>query len=260
MDLVETDPTAELLHLVADSGMTARAAGSGYPPALSVRLPSPPHGPTDPMHGHEIWHAVSDTVVLLGPRSTRMAERLLDHLTFGGLKPLRLRMAAAELNTAPDSKFGTLSAISTLACWPGKRRRDLVGGVAACAAEALERLPVTKTGSTATAMRWLIQLAHDFPDDPLALAPVLLQLRKYEAGSKYLVPPGWMHAHLGGVAVGLASVHTELVCGGLDPTSVDGSTFVTAIGAQHREHLPEPGPHTLRYAARLAGDLARYYG
>jgi hypothetical protein len=258
VDLVQTDPTAELLHLVAESGMMARAASPECPPALSVRLPPPPHGPTDPMHGHEIWHAVTDTVVLLGPRSTRMAERLLDHLTFGGLKPLRLRMSAAELNTPPDSKFGTLSAVSTLACWPTKRRRELVSGVATCAEEALQLLPVTKTGSTATAMGWLIGLAEDFPADPLALAPVLLQLRRYEAGATYLVPPGWLHAHLDGVAVGLASVHTELVCGGLGPAAVDGSTFVTAITTPHGEPVPEPGPHTLRYAARLAGDLGSY--
>jgi hypothetical protein len=257
MDALEIDAEQELLHLIADSGLTARATGPDFTPSLSVRLPSPPNGPTDPMHGHEIWYAASDTVVLLGPRSTRMAERLLDHLTFGGLKPLRLRMAAAELNTPPDSKSGTLSAISTLACWPSKRRGGLVSGVAACAREALEHLPVTKTGSTATAMRWLVKLAQDFPEDPLALAPVLLQLRKYEAGAKYLVPPGWLHAHLSGVAVGLASVHTELVCGGLGPATVDGSTFVTAIGSHQGEHAPEPGPHTLRYAARLATDLGR---
>lgn len=258
MAAVEIDAEQELLHLIADSGLAARAAGPDCPPCLSVRLPSPPDGPTDSMQGHEIWHAVTDAVVLLGPRSTRMAERLLDHLTFGGLRPLRLRMSAAELNTPPDSKVGTVSAISTLACWPGRRRKGLVCGVTASAAEALERLPVTKTGSTATALRWLIKLAEDFPEDPLALAPVLLQLRTYEAGAKYLVPPGWLHAHLSGVAVGLASVHTELVCGGLDPAAVDGSTFVTAISTQQGEHAPEPGPHTLRYAARLAADLGRY--
>jgi mannose-6-phosphate isomerase class I len=207
------------------------------------------------MQGHEIWHAVTNTVVLLGPRSTRMAERLLDHLPYGGLKPLRLRMAAAELNTSADSKIGTISAITTLACWPIKRRKDLVTGVARTATQALGRLPVTKTGSTATAMRWLVKLTEEYPDDPLALVPVLLQLRKYEAGSKYLVPPGWLHAHLSGAAVGLASAHTELVCGGLDPASVDGTIFVAAISSRQGEQAAEPGPHTLRYAARLASDL-----
>jgi mannose-6-phosphate isomerase class I len=255
VDVVEREPDQDLMQLVADSGLVARMMGAGSPPSLSVRLPSPPNGPHDPMQGHELWHAVTDTVVLLGPRSTRMAERLLDHLTHGDLKRLRMRMSAAELNTPPDSKIGTMSAITTLACWPGKRRKELVTGVAQCVTEALVRLPVTRTGSTATALRWLVKLAEDFPEDPLALAPVLLQLRKHEAGTTYLVPPGWLHAHLSGSAVGLASVHTETVCGGLDPAAVDGGTFVTAISSERPEHPLEPGPHTLRYAARLATDL-----
>jgi hypothetical protein len=245
----------DLTYLVADSDLTARTAGPGIPPSLSIRLPPPPQGPTDPLQGHEIWHAVTDTVILLGPRSTRMAERLLDHLHFGRLKPLRLRMDAAEVNTPPDSKLGTISAICTLACWPNHRRSDLVSGVAASAVQALEHLPVTKTGSTATALRWLVALAETHPEDPLALSPVLLQLRKYEAGSKYLVPPGWLHAHLSGSAVGLASVHTELIYGGLGPAPVDGRTFVTAIAALQGGDAEEPLPHTLRYAARLASDL-----
>jgi hypothetical protein len=246
---------AELTSLVADSDLTARTAGPGIPPSLTIRLPPPPQGPTDPLQGHEIWHAATDTVVLLGPRSTRMAERLLDHLHHGRLKPVRLRMAAAETNTPPDSKLGTISAICTLACWPNHRRNDLVAGVAASAMQALEHLPVTKTGSTATALRWLVTLAETHPEDPLALSPVLLQLRRFEAGSKYLVPPGWLHAHLSGSAVGLASVHTELICGGLGPASVDGRTFVTAIAALQGGDAEEPLPHTLRYAARLASDL-----
>jgi hypothetical protein len=256
VDTVEIEPEKqELLHLVVDSGLTARSVDRSSPPSLSVRLPSPPHGPTDAMQGYEIWHAVTDTVVLLGFRSTRMAERLLDHLDYGGLKPMRLRMSAAELNTPPDSKIGVLSAISTLACLPARRHREFVTGVSRCVNEALERLPITRTGSTATAMRWLGKLAEDFPEDPLTLAPALLQLRRYGAGSTYLVPPGWLHAHLRGRAVGLASVHTELVCGGLDPAAAGGSTFVTAISSHQGEHVQEPGPHTLRYAARLAGDL-----
>lgn len=246
---------AELMHLVTESGLVARPVGPSSAPSLAIRLPPPPDGPTDAMHGHELWHAVTDTVVLLGPRSTRMAERLLDHLHHGRLRPLRLRMAAAEVNTAPDSKLGTVSAICTLACWPVKGRGDLVSGVAGSAAQALEHLPATRTGSTATALRWLVKLAADHPRDPLSLAPVLLQLRRYEARSTYLVPPGWLHAHLSGTAVGLACAHTELVCGGLDPAAVDGTTFVTAISSHQGDDAGEPGPHTLRYAARLATDL-----
>jgi hypothetical protein len=256
VDAVKIEPEQDLAHLVADSGLTVRTVDRSSLPSLSVRLACPPDGPADALQGHEIWHPVTDTVVLLGPRSTRMAERLLDHLPYGGLRPLRLRMSAAERNTAPDSKLGTISAISTLACWPARRRRGLVAGVVGCTQKALEGMPVTRTGSTATALRWLGKLAEDFPDDPLALAPVLLQLRKYEAGSKYLVPPGWLHAHLSGAAVGLASMHTELVCGGLDPAAVDGSAFVAAISRHQGGHVREPGLHTLRYAAYLANDLA----
>lgn len=255
VDAIETEAEQDPVHLIADSGLTARIIDRSSLPSLSVRLTSPSDGPADALQGHEVWHAVTDTVVLLGPRSTRMAERLLDHLPHGGLRPLRLRMSAAERNTPPDSKLGTISAISTLACWPARRRKGLVAGVAGCAQEALERMPVTRTGSTATALRWLGRLAEDFPEDPLALAPVLLQLRKYEAGSKYLVPQGWLHAHLSGTAVGLASMHTELVRGGLDPAAVDGSAFVAAISRHQGEHVQEPGLHTLRYAACLAKDL-----
>jgi len=249
------DLQSHLRQLVVESELVARTAGPPQPPTLAIRLPSPARGPADPLHGHEIWHATTPTAVLLGPRATRMAELLLDHLDHDGLRPLRLRMDAAEPNAGPESTLGTLAAVCTLACWPARRRAELVAGVTAAAQTALQHLPTTRTGSTASALRWLIRLATAFPEDPLALTPVLLQLRSYDAGSAYPVPPGQLHAHLDGTAVGLASVHTELVCGGLAGGAVDGTTFATAIGSRHGVDAGEPGPHTVRYTARLAGDL-----
>lgn len=242
---------------IVDDRFTIRRVGPDSPPSLCVWLTPDPAVPEHPLAGHEVWHAVTDTLVLLGPRPTAIAGLLLDHLDDGALNPLRLRMTAAEAASSADSVIGTISAVATLACWPARRRAGLVRAIEQAAVQALEDLPVDGSGAATRALRWVVKLSEDFPEDPLVLAPVLLRLRRFEAGTTYLLPPETPFAHLSGVAVGVSAAGSVRICGGLDPRAVDEATFVTAVSTRQPEPHPEPDDATVAKVARHAAGLSR---
>ncbi len=254
---VPAEPDRQVVAV--DAQFAVRRVEAGSPPSLGVRLAPAPTATGDPLRGHEAWYAVTDTLVILGARSTVVSSHLLGHLDDGVLNPLRLRMTAAETSGTPESTAGTVSAVATLACWPAKRRVALGRAIIVAAGEALTRLAVDGSESTARALRWVVKLAEDFPADPLVLAPLLLHLRRFEAGTTYLVPPETLFGHLSGIAVGVASAGSTRICGGLDPAAVDGPTFVAAVGNRDGA-VTEPAGTALdeavRYAVRLGRDVS----
>lgn len=246
------------LPLVTASGFAVRLIGHGSPPSLSVRAIPQPGSPADPLEGYEVWHAVTDTVVLSGLRETRLAEQLLDLLDHGPLSRIRLRMSAGSARTPADTRFGTVGALTTLACWPPMRRAALVRGVAASARVALDRMSAARVRPGTTTLRWLLKLAEEYPADPMVLAPLLLQFHRHETGTPYAVPPGQPFAHLSGEAVGIASAHASTVGGGLGSPATNSPSFALAVATDPGAVPREPAPAALRSAFRLAATLSRH--
>lgn len=259
------------------TGFSIRVVDETSAPGLAVRaLPNPPGSPSgspsnpppnpvpgasgsspDLLAGHELWHPITDTVVVAGLRETGAASRLLQLLPCGELNRVLLRMATPESRSS-DAKatLGTLCGLLTLACWPQRQREELVGRVAVAAEFALSLLPRQTRGGTAMALSWVGSLARSYPNDPLVLAPLLLQLRLIGARRPYVVPPGWPSAHLRGVAVRVVAADTPLVGGGLGAADVDRDGFVSALTEGHATEPAEPSVYELARAADLASRLA----
>jgi hypothetical protein len=214
--------------------------------------------PDDPLTGHELWHSLTDTVMLAGLRESAAATRLLQLLPLGSLNRILMRMAApGTRSTVAEATLGTVCALSTLACWPERQRQELVASVAEASEIALAGLPAdSHGGGTAKALRWMRGLARAYPNDPLALAPLLLQLRFVPARTTYVIPPSWACMHLRGTAIRVVAAETPVVGGGLGASPVDREAFAAALTAGHAGVLTEPSPEALDQADRLATQVA----
>jgi hypothetical protein len=244
------------------TGLSIRVVDETSAPGLAVRAVRTPPGSEsgsspDLLAGHELWHPITDTVVVAGLRETGAASRLLQLLPAGELNRVLLRMATPDSTAAgAGATLGTLCGLLTLTHWPQRQRQELVGRVAVAAERALHLLPRESRGGTAMALSWVCSLARSYPDDPLVLAPLLLQLRLIGAGHPYVVPPGWPSAHLRGAAVRVVAADTPLLGGGLGAADVDRDGFVSALTVGHATEPVEPSAYELTRAAELASQLA----
>jgi hypothetical protein len=98
-------------------------------------------------------------------RDTIPATQLLDVLGFGRLNGLRFRMSTARPTTGTrdpahgrSRTFGTVCALSTLLCWPGHARVELVTGAARAATATLQHRRVVAQAEAALALRWVAAL------------------------------------------------------------------------------------------------------
>lgn len=246
---------------VGDPGQTWRflvaVVDESKAPGLTVR-PLAQLDPQDPLAGHELWYPLTDTVVVAGLRETGAATRLLRMLPTGSLNRILMRMTAPTTrSTGAVETLGTVCGLSTLACWPDKQGAELVTAVAEAAGAAFEGLSDGgRTGGTAMALRWARDLARDYPNDPLVLAPLLLQLRMIRPGKTYVIPPGWAFAHLRGTAIRIVAADTPVLGGGLGAKDVDRDAFAAALTAGHAGPPAEPSPEALAHAAELAERVA----
>ncbi len=71
------------------------------------------------------------------------------------------------------------------------------------------------------ALAWLVRLAEAHPDDPAALAPLLLDLVELSPGQALFLPPGELHCHLEGFAVELMASSDNVVRAGLTSKHID---------------------------------------
>jgi hypothetical protein len=257
-------------HLLAaaDGELAVRVMGPDGPPSLSLRLPGPSDRAglvddvatgLDPLHGSELWRAVTPTTMLAGLRDTVSATHLLEVLGFGRLNGLRFRMSTAVPATGrrdrlqgQNQTFGTVCALSTLLCWPGHAREDLTVGAARAATATLQHRRVLAHAEAALAMRWVVALAGAFPGDPMVLAPLLLRLRWFEAGQEFLLPARWPSAVLSGDAVGVSGGGSFEVRAGLGAADPDPVGFVAGLESRARQRAPEPGNDVLQRALMVA--------
>jgi hypothetical protein len=151
--------------------------------------------------------------------------------------------------------FGTVCALSTLLCWPGHAQAELTGGAARAATEALQQVRVARHPGAALALRWVVALATAFPGDPMALTPLLLKLRWFEAGQDFLLPARWPSALLSGDAVAVSGTGSTQVGAGLGAVAPDGVAFVAGLEQRTSEQAALPSDDALRRALELVGRL-----
>jgi hypothetical protein len=252
----------------AETRFAVRTLGPDVPSSLALRLPGPvdPAEPADgvvsgldPLLGNEIWRVVTPTTMLVGLRDTASAAQLLEVLDDDRLSGLRFRMSTARPASGPhdrpraqDRMFGTMSALSTLLCWPGHARADLSVGAAQAATAALQHRRVAAHAEAALAMRWVVALAEAFPGDPMVLAPLLLKLRWFESGQEFLLPARWPSAMLSGDAVGVSGEGSLHVGGGLGTPDADPVGFVAGLESRFREELTDLSDDLLQQALTTA--------
>jgi hypothetical protein len=252
-----TQPTGDMEHPSLTWRFSVAVVDESNAPGLTIR-PLDRLDPEDPLAGHELWYPLTDTVVVAGVRDTGTSTRLLQLLPVGSLNRVLMRMFSPSVrSTGALETLGTVCGLSTLVCLPERQRAELVFEVAAACEQALEELPAEgRTGGTAMALKWTRGLALAYPNDPMALAPLLLQLRMIRPGTTYVIPPGWAFAHLRGTAIRIVAADTPVLGAGLGAKKVERDDFAAALTDGHAGVLAEPSMAALDQAVELATKIA----
>lgn len=111
-------------------------------------------------------------------------------------------LPAFQASPAPETGRALLAGLLGLA---PERVRELLRG-------AVTRLPPSDEDPS---LAWLGRLAEAYPEDPAALAPLLLDHVELAPGEALFLPPGVLHCYLAGVAVEVMASSDNVVRGGL---------------------------------------------
>lgn len=181
----------------------------------------------DPSATSELLYALRPVDVLAGFRNATQALDLLRRLDSARLSPL-----VDALNGVGADVPGPARAFALLLGWPDDDRANLVDDLVRQSRRLL-RAPQEGDGLSPAQRRtliWTSRLAGLYPEDPLAAAPLLLDVVQLSPGSTLFLPPGVPHAYLAGLGV-------EVRAGRLDAEQPPDSGARADAGT-------EPGPTT----------------
>lgn len=188
------------LSLQAHPDMDQACDGFARENAQGIPLCDPSRCYSDASHKPELVCALTRFTALRGFREPgEIARRLGDvagRALARELEPLRERPDGIRLRGLFEALLG-LDA--------GRRRRVLAEAVAGAEA----------AGEGDADLAWVRRLAQEHPGDIGALAPLLLHRIELEPGEAMFLPPGELHAYLGGVAVELMASSDNVLRGGL---------------------------------------------
>ena len=204
----------------------------------------------DPFGRCELVVAVEPFRALAGLRDPWRAGELLDLLDIAPLLPMRRALTAAA--GSGRGRAGTLDALVRLAAWPLRQRAVLAAGVSDAARAVLVDPRTRHDRDTCAALEWVARLADRYPDDPMVLAPLLMDLVELEAGDALFVPAGVPYTYLSGVAVAAAAASDNLVNAGLTGDGgmigdggLPGDGGLVDPAALQRSVDPAVGPETV---------------
>lgn len=219
------------MQRLGEGTVAVRVLGAGSPLTLALRPVPDPGSRNDPLRGREVWHTVTDTTVLAGPRSPAGAVRLLDQLRCPTLTRMRQRLVAAA-HDAQNEPSATAAALGTLLQWPYRARNTLVHDVGCAVDAALKGCLLTDRPEVSRTLGWVLALTLAYPGDPLVLAPILLRVHRLPAGSSFVLPAGWPFARLTGAAVGVGAGDDGLLRATLGGDHGDVTGFASALERQ----------------------------
>lgn len=157
----------------------------------------------DPYHKPELLVALTPFDALCGFREPAGSADVLAELGIDALAPV---VAALRSGVA-----GLGAAVRTLLTWPEAERLDLVEA----AVQAAGRLSDVESADLVR------RLAGDYPGDPGVLLALLLNHVHLAPGEAIWMPPGNLHAYLGGCGVEILAASDNVLRGGLTPKRVD---------------------------------------
>ena len=156
--------------------------------------------------------ALCETWALCGFRPASEAAELVDRLDLAGLAPV------VDLLRGPDPLRRSFAWLLSR----GDESPGLASELAAVVApDAAAPLDATDPGGEVTARSWVARVQAAFPDDVLAVAPLVLQVVRLDRGDAVHLPAGNLHAYLEGAGVEIMSASDNVLRGGLTPKHVD---------------------------------------
>jgi mannose-6-phosphate isomerase len=189
-----------------------------------------PRGPegspgADEVGKSELVVATEPFEALIGVRDPRRAAELLDLVEVAPLLPIRQELRATARMTETGGRRRILDTVVRLASWPRRQRAMVTAAVTDAVRAALVDPRIPRDGDTRPALEWVLRLARGHPDDPLVLAPLLLNLVRLDPGGAVYIPPGVPHSYLRGTAVEAGTASENVVRAGLTHKPVDPTGF-----------------------------------
>ncbi len=203
---------ARPLSLQAHPSADQARAGFAREEAAGTPLTSPVRTYRDPNPKPEALVALEPTDALCGFRPTAEAAGLVRSCRSPALTPLAQLLDVG----GPEALRGALSWLLRL---EGEQRRA-VGDAAARAGDAV---PDTSP------LAWVAKLARQYPGDPTAFAPLLLEVVHLAPGDALHLPAGNLHAYLGGAGIEIMAASDNVLRGGLTPKHIDVDELLEVV-------------------------------
>ena len=97
---------------------------------------------------------------------------------------------------------GPAGVLAILASWPRAQRGALASSICERAHDLLGGAATNLDPDEQSSLEWVITLAEQHPDDPLVVAPLVLQLYRLQPGQAMYLPHEVPHAYLAGIGGG----------------------------------------------------------
>jgi mannose-6-phosphate isomerase len=200
------------LSLQAHPSATEARAGFEREEAAGTPLASPIRTYRDPNPKPEALVAVRPTDALCGFRPADEAAALVRSCAAPSLRPLERILDAGGAEAQRQ-------ALSWLLHLQGEDR-------SAVSAAAVKVGVAQPAGSP---LAWVSVLAQQYPDDPTALAPLLLEVVRLAPGDALHLPAGNLHAYLGGAGIEIMAASDNVLRGGLTPKHIDVDELLAIV-------------------------------
>ena len=259
--LLKVLAVAEPLSIQAHPTLAQAAAGFAREEAAGIAADAPQRSYRDRNHKPEVVVALEPYWLLSG---FRPYEAIAGRLAAIGVPALQA--AVAGLRATPGAAALRALVAAALRLDTGQRADLVVRAVAHADAQLQESAPATATlarvadsAGAANSAHWVQRLAAQYPDDPGALSPWLLNLVQLAPGEGMYTGAGTLHATLRGTGVELQANSDNVLRGGLTPKHVDVpellrvGSFASSPAAVLR---PPPAANGERHYATPAAEFA----
>jgi mannose-6-phosphate isomerase len=180
----------------------ARENGRGIP------VDAPDRNYRDPNHKPEIIAPLSEFWALRGFRPARETAAFFRRIDHPEARPRTAGLDADPPGEALRSFFAWLLSLEP------SQARSLVAAAAEAAAS-------SRGLGDPLAERWVRELAEAYPGDAGALAPLFLQVHRWDAGEAAYLDAGTLHSYLRGTGMELMANSDNVLRGGLTSKHVD---------------------------------------
>ncbi len=216
----------EPLSLQAHPSAAQAAAGFAREEAAGVPIDAPDRCYRDASPKPEALVAIRPSWALCGFRAAGESAGLLRTLGVEALAPSATALEAAEGNPQAESA-ARRSLLEWLLGLEGDERTALASAIAG--ATVVAAAPPPSVGPPVDPCSWVRALGETHPGDPLAVAPLILNLLPLAPGEALHLPAGNLHAYLRGAGVEIMAASDNVLRGGLTPKHVDVDELVSVL-------------------------------